>query len=379
MACPTGRPSRGSEQRSTDSNSKSLGSGIGRDRHSYISITPLRMSLIFAPFSALFLSFRLVSPLRYFCVSLCSYAFVILLRRIYCGHYLLRGSTSIGYCLFFLFCVRSRLFLGFLLLMLSLTSPEFVETCFSAQSCGSSFLPSMYGYQGFVVFWAGHGRVFRLHDMDSTPFRSSKQSFDPSSVFSWRTSPRTSFSSSWRWLLTNPSRGKMLSSRVPCGLFVFLAGKDNEYLRLSIARHVDRYGLRRLWHGNSRTHCTRSTGPEREGVRSEGSVQKIVYARSTCCIVISRPLSLASTLSRAPAVLVSHTISGIWSSVPSCIWVASYFIFVPRRGFSLVKVFVGLFTIFLLSDSHREILPRCGFIKHLFERSADNSSRLRAH
>ena len=38
------------------------------------------MSLISAPFSALFLSFRLVSPLRYFSVSFCSHAVVILLR-----------------------------------------------------------------------------------------------------------------------------------------------------------------------------------------------------------------------------------------------------------------------------------------------------------
>ena len=49
------------------------------------------------------LSFRLVTPLRFFCVSLCSLAFVILLRRIYCGHYLLHGSTPIDSVFSFMF------------------------------------------------------------------------------------------------------------------------------------------------------------------------------------------------------------------------------------------------------------------------------------
>ena len=186
------------------------------------------------------------------------------LRRIYCGHSPLRGSTSIGYCI----CL----------------------IVFSFQSISLS----------------------------------SKQSSVPSPVFAWRTSLTTPFSSSWKWLQKNPSPGKMHSSRVPSGSFAFLTGRGNEYSQPSIARHVDRFGLQRSWHGSSLTHCTRSTGPE--GVSSEGSIDKIVYSRSACCIVISRPLSLASTLSRAPAVLVSHTIPGIWSSVPLCIWVASYFI-----------------------------------------------------
>ena len=160
------------------------------------------MPSVFAPFSALFLSFRLVSPLRYFSVSLSSYAVVILLRPFYCGHYLLRGLTSIGYCLF------------------------------------------------LIVF------SFQVVSL------SSKQSSDPSSVFAWRTSRTTPFNSSWKWLPTNRSRGKTRSSKVPFESFAFSTGKDSECSQPSIARHGDRFGLCFSLRWKRGTHCTRSTGPE---------------------------------------------------------------------------------------------------------------------
>ena len=67
-------------QRNIDLNSRTLGSGIGRDRLSYISITPLCTPSVFAPYSAFLFSFRLVSPLRVSCVSFYSLAIVFLLE-----------------------------------------------------------------------------------------------------------------------------------------------------------------------------------------------------------------------------------------------------------------------------------------------------------
>ena len=69
-ACPTGQPSRGNGQRSTGLSSRTLGSGIGRDHHPYISITPLCTPSVFPLYSAFLFSVRLVSSLRVSCVSL---------------------------------------------------------------------------------------------------------------------------------------------------------------------------------------------------------------------------------------------------------------------------------------------------------------------
>ena len=91
-------------------------------------------------------------------------------------------------------------------------------------------------------------------------------------------------------------------------------------------------------------------------------------SRSVCCIVISRPLSLFLILS-----LVSGRASRRVFGWPLILF------FCSTEGFLVGKSVCWAFHDFWLSDFHREILPRCGFIKHLSERSADYSSRLRAH
>ena len=78
-ACPTGQPSRGSGQRNIDLSSRTPGSGIGSDRHPYISITLLCSPSVLVPFSAFLFSGRLVSFPFHLPYAFLVFAFIYLL------------------------------------------------------------------------------------------------------------------------------------------------------------------------------------------------------------------------------------------------------------------------------------------------------------